>query len=272
MLPSSNLTYSYTFDYHFTNLCLNPDLTPKLQSHKVKGLTCIYIQCPTDTSDSICSKLNSQSFPHKLASIPMFSILRNSKNPYQKAWHTRTPWVLLIYLINLSLYFLPLLVFTGARVIFFLKCKYNVIMSLPCLKSLSDLLSFLEYFKTLWQDIQRPEITSLNLSLDIHTFVTQLPMHWELHAFLSIGHALSCLKILIVSLPRISSLTLNTCTYRHTHTFHGFNSFQVYLSPGFSGSSKASLSVVLNASIALCVLYIIIPYYITTVCLFSTKL
>lgn len=38
----SNLTYSYGFEHHFTNLYLNPDLTPKFQSHNVNGLKCIY--------------------------------------------------------------------------------------------------------------------------------------------------------------------------------------------------------------------------------------
>ena len=105
----SSLTYSPGFDYHFTNLHLNPDLAPEFQNHKVKGLTCIYLQCPTDTSNSTCSKLNSQSFPYKLPFVHKFSILRNTKYSYQKPW--LHPQFLLIYLISDSSSFVHLVSF-----------------------------------------------------------------------------------------------------------------------------------------------------------------
>ena len=59
----SNLTYSHGFDHHFAKLNLNPNLPPKFHNQKIKGLTYIYLQCSTNTSNSNCSKLNSQSFP-----------------------------------------------------------------------------------------------------------------------------------------------------------------------------------------------------------------
>ena len=61
----SNLTYAQGFDHHFAKLNLNPNISPKFHNQKVKGLTYIYLQCSTNTSNSSCSKLNSQPFPTK---------------------------------------------------------------------------------------------------------------------------------------------------------------------------------------------------------------